>query len=175
MQLDSEKTPLTAHVTCTLGAFVPVCSSQFLRFKLSHTLPLLTLAWILMINLFHILFCETVCRYFKTVPFTLMRNYTEIFKCTFLYGYIFFPPVLIADSLPNVTLTKSFSTKKEERSTKTHVGIMKNTAWHPSMFSNRRWCIRESLNTLGNTPCNQQRFSSHVMVTTSDRYTMNKY
>lgn len=77
----------------------------------------------------------------------LVRNYTETHQCTFsvwvvvvvLFCFFFsLFSFFIANSFPNATLTKSFSTKKEERSTKTHVGIMKNTAWHPSMFSNRR-------------------------------------
>lgn len=44
-------------------------------------------------------------------------------------------------------LTRSLLTRKVERSTRTHVGIMKNTAWQPRMLSSRRWWIRESLNT----------------------------
>lgn len=111
------------------------------------------------------IFCETVCRYFTTVPSTLIRNYLSEH---FLHGF-FSPPILIEDSFPKATLTKSFSTRKEERSTKTHVGIMKNTAWQPSMFSSRRWCIRESRNTWWRAPLqlcpNHSPFS--VTVTTS--------
>lgn len=104
-------------------------------------------------------------QYFTTVPSTLIRNYLSEH---FLHGF-FSPPILIEDSFPKATLTKSFSTRKEERSTKTHVGIMKNTAWQPSMFSNRRWCIRESRNTWWRAPLqlcpNHPPFS--VTVTTS--------
>ena len=44
-------------------------------------------------------------------------------------------------------LTRSLLTRKAERSTRTHVGIIKKTAWQPKMFSSRRWWILESLNT----------------------------
>lgn len=92
----------------------------------------------------------------------------ELPKWTFSACF-FSPFILIDESFPKATLTKSFSTRKEERSTKTHVGIMKNTAWHPRMFSNRRWCIRESRNTWWRThyscapttpcsPCNNNNF-----------------
>ena len=44
-------------------------------------------------------------------------------------------------------LTRSLLTRKAERSTRTHVGIIKKMAWQPKMFSSRRWWILESLNT----------------------------
>lgn len=44
-------------------------------------------------------------------------------------------------------LTRSLLTRKTERSTRTHVGIIKKMAWQPKMFSSLRWWIRESLNT----------------------------
>lgn len=89
--------------------------------------------------------CETICRCFTTLPSTLTGTTLKHFSALFWLGgavsllliFVLFS-FLRASSSPNTALTKSFSTKKEERSTKTHVGIMKNTAWHPRMFSNRR-------------------------------------
>lgn len=144
---------------------------------LSRKLPLLTLTWILTINT-TLIFLYCFVKQFAGISQqfllcwwgTTLKDLSALFwhGCWCLFGWAFFPLFLIANSLPNTTLTKSFSTKKEERSTKTHVGIMKNTAWHPSMFSNRRWCIRESLNTWQKKLLNKRSSATTAHVISGD-------